>query len=187
MGKIAKERYKFYVEEVVPAADKYDRGLCLLGRERDIVRKGEEGKSVVSGPYLVRYMNPKEELTGGEATGLYLSVTKEIGLRKPMLGESLDPAVFRHEFSHSRYVGGDFSIRDLVGGTFSELCADYYSLRMSPGDSEHKRYIRLAKEKFYQGFAHEGLGSPSRAKEVLDKIDSLARRGVGYTGKKVVF
>lgn len=91
--------------------------------------------------------------------------------------------VFSHEFGHTRYPTSPGiqtwkeDTRDSVEYVFGELCANYYALKSHPDFAGARREIRQWKKE-----AREEIGL---TRSQIAKLDSIARRRVGYSGKEV--
>lgn len=122
---------------------------------------------------IIRYMTSTEEdFWGPTVSGV---IDEGILLRKGLYS----PKTVRHEIGHTKYpveIGKPSTPEYYVQYLFAELCAGYYSLSKESRDKMSRDSIRYEKE-----WAREsGL-----TREMISRLDRVARERVGYTGKEV--
>lgn len=139
-------------------------------------------------PVVVRFMTGMEHLLYPNWHGFSSFDTgieegedrREIALR--FAAEPRERAsTFAHELGHVRYpvavIGGDESTEEGIRGAFSELCADYY-------EAQHLSHnpLRII-EKIVS--SKEELKSLGLTRKQVNRLDRIARRRVGYTGRSM--
>jgi len=89
------------------------------------------------------------------------------------------PETVRHEIGHVKYpveISDPMTPEYYVQYLFAELCASYFSLKKVPGDGAAREHIRFEK----RWARDHGL-----TREMVSRIDKVARERVGYTGREV--
>lgn len=154
-----------------------DNGEFTAGLSLLTGKKPEEVAEVLRGmkanPRVIRYMTPEEEI---EFPYINAIITDEGGIafRKGLSVEEIASTI-RHEIGHIKYPVV-YEWDDKEKYLLSELCANYFSLKIDPTNPSPKILIRQDKEYAI------GEGVP-RAR--VEEIDTEARKMVGYTGKQV--
>jgi len=135
---------------------------------------------------VIRYMTPEEEKEWSRFGYVGFVEGSEVVISKSRSLEDQGSTI-RHELGHVRYPVEMSYEKDLPGdktnlealhveALFRELVANYYSLKLVPGESERRETIRDGK-----ALARlEGLTD-----EMISRLDKVARERVGYQGKEV--
>ena len=140
----------------------------------------------------IRYKTKQEDKVSYQG---YAGIPGEIVI-EPTLPTPRKGFILSHEIGHKKYPGTfrRLSLEDRkklsdeeyiqlnadtdVEGLFEELCADYYVLRISKNVyniRETKKHLRWTKK----GFSHQ------LTPEMIERLDRVARRRVGYMGPEV--